>query len=297
MAQARIRDHVRHTPVMALDVPTPAGSRRITAKLELLQHTGSFKPRGAFNALLQTEAAEVLACSGGNHGLAVAYAAFSLGRKATIFVPGSAARTKVEAMRRCGAEVRQAGDVPAEAFEAAEAHRAATGLPLIHPYAGAEVIAGQGTVGLELLEQAPEVTHWLAAVGGGGFPAGVALAVDGRARLVPVEPEGCPGLYEAQRAGHPVPVKAEGLARTSLGAPSLGDLAWDLLAPRAAPTVLVTEEAIRDALRWLWQEVRLVAEPGGAVALGALLSGAWVPPEGAQVGVILCGSNADELPR
>lgn len=296
-ARARIGAHVRQTPVMPLDVPTPAGPLRVMAKLELLQHTGSFKPRGAFNALLQSEASEVLACSGGNHGLAVAYAAQQLGRKATIFVPRSAARTKVAAMTACGAEVRQVGDVPAEAFAAAEAHAAATGLPLVHPYAGPEVIAGQGTLGLELWEQAWEITHWLAAVGGGGFPAGVALALEGYAQVVPVEPEGCPTLFEAQQAGHPVPVKAEGAARTSLGAPALGDLAWELLAPRALPTVLVTEAAIAEAQRWLWQAVRLVAEPGGAVALAALQSGAWTPPEGAAVGVILCGANADGLPE
>ncbi len=295
-AQARIRPHVRRTPLLGLEVPTPGGMRSVVAKLECLQVTGSFKPRGAFNALLQAEMGHVVACSGGNHGLAVAHAARVLGRRATIFVPGSAARAKVEAMLRCGAEIRQVGDVPAEAFAAAEAMVAETGLALIHPYASPEVIAGQGTLGLELREQVPEVRRWLVAVGGGGFPAGVALALEGVAEVVPVEPEGCPGLFEAQRAGRPVNVRSEGRARTSLGAPRIGDLAWELLRDRVGPTALVTEQAIREAEAWLWREARLVAERGGAVALAALLSGAWMPPDREPLGVVVCGGNADELP-
>lgn len=296
-ARARIRDRVRMTPLMDFEVPTPSGVLRVTAKLELLQHTGSFKPRGAFNALMQSEAPEVVACSGGNHGLAVAYAARSLGRIAHIFVPQSAARAKVGAMIRLGADVRQIGDVPADAFAAAEALVAETGLPLVHPYETPEVVAGQGSLGLELLEQAPEIERWLVAVGGGGFPAGVALAMQGRAEVVPVEPEGCPGLFEAQAAGHPVPVKAEGVARTSLGPPSLGKLAWELLRDRVGPTALVSDAAILEAQAWLWREVRLLAEPGGAAALAALLSGAWTPPDEAPLGLVLCGSNADALPE
>jgi threonine dehydratase len=296
-ARSRIQSHVRFTPVLSLEVPTPSGTRRILAKLESLQVTGSFKPRGAFNAMLQTDAQQVVACSGGNHGLAVAHAARVLGRTALVFVPASAARSKVEAMKRLGAVVREVGDIPAEAIAAAEAHVAATGTPLIHPYESAEVIAGQGTIGLELLEQAPEVRRWLVAVGGGGFPAGMALALASQAEVIPVEPEGCPGLFEAQRAGRPVPVKAEGIARTSLGGPSIGELAWTLLRNRVGSTVLVSEEAILEAQRWLWREVRFVVEPGGAVALAALMSGAWRPPDGDPLGVVLCGGNADGLPE
>lgn len=295
-ARARIEPFIRRTPVLAMEVPTPMGVQRVVAKLECLQITGSFKPRGAFNAMLQMDAPQVIACSGGNHGLAVAHAAKVLGRKAIIFVPASAARSKVEAMDRLGADVRQVGDIPAEAIAAAEAHVAATGTPLVHPYASAEVIEGQGTLGLELKEQAQDIRHWLLAVGGGGFPAGVALALEGHAEVIPVEPEGCPGLYEAQRAGRPVPVKAEGIARTSLGGPSIGDLAFAILRNRVRPTTLVTEAAILEAQRWLWREVRLLVEPGGAVALAALMSGAWVPPNSQPIGVVCCGGNADGLP-
>lgn len=295
-ARQRVARHIRVTPVMSVTVPAPGGAVEVVLKLESLQVTGSFKPRGAFNGLLQSHAPSVVACSGGNHGLAVAHAAQVLGKQAVIVVPTSAAATKVEAMRRAGADVRLEGDVPAEAFALAERIAAEREWPIIHPYDQPATVAGQGTLGLELLEQAPAVTHWLVAVGGGGFPAGVALALDGRAQVVPVEPEGCPGLYEAQSAGGPVPVKAEGIARTSLGAPSLGGLAWDLLSARVGRCVLVGDDSIAGAQRWLWDHVRVVAEAGGATGLAALTSGTWTPPPGAVVGVVVCGGNADSLP-
>jgi len=291
-----VAEHLRRTPLLDVDVPTPDGPVRTTLKLESLQVTGSFKPRGAINSLITSGAMAVVACSGGNHGLAVAWAAARLGRTATIVVPASAAQTKVAAMRRAGAEVVQHGDVPAEAFAVADRLVAERGWPLVHPYDQPATIAGQGTLGLELLDDAPAVTHWLIAVGGGGFPAGVALAVGGRAEVVPVEPQGCPSLHEAQRAGHPVPTGAEGIARTSLGPPSLGVLPWQVLRSRVGPCRLVTDAQIVAAQQWLWQEVRVVAEPGGATALAALMCGAWAPPLDARVGTVVCGGNADALP-
>lgn len=295
-AAARVKSYVRVTPLLRVDVPTPTGPVAVVLKLESLQVTGSFKARGAFNSLLASGAPSVVACSGGNHGLAVAHAARALGRQAVICVPNSAAATKVAAMRACDADVRQQGDVPAEAFALAEQIVAETGWPLLHPYDQFDTVAGQATIGVELHAQAPDVTHWLAAVGGGGFPAGMALALDGLATVVPVEPEGCPTLFEAQRQGGPVPTKAEGIARTSLGAPSLGALPWAALRDRVGPCTLVTEEAIVDAQSWLWSNARVVAEPGGAVGLAAVMSGRWVPPADAVVGVVVCGGNADALP-
>ena len=298
-ARQRIAPYVRITPILTVSVPTPTGLVSTVLKLESLQMTGSFKPRGAFNSLLQTDATSVVAVSGGNHGLAVAYAAHVLGRTALIVVPTSAAATKVEAMRRFHADVVQHGDVPAEAFNFAKQIIAERNWPLIHPYDQAATVAGQGTIGLELMDQAPSVTHWLVAVGGGGLSAGAALAMDGRAVVVPVEPYGCPGLYAAQRAGDPVPVGAEGIARTSLGAPSLGQIPWELLRHRVPPCALVTDDQIMAAQRWLWSELRIVAEPGGATRLAALMNGAWVPATfGAadSVGVVVCGGNADALP-
>ncbi len=295
-ARSRIAPYIRFTPVLDVVLPTPTGLLPVTLKLENLQVTGSFKPRGAFNALLQIEGGHVVALSGGNHGLAVAHAAKVLGKQAVIFVPKSAAATKVEAMKLAGAEVRQLGDVPADVFQAAEAFVRETGWPMVHPYDQEPTLAGQGTIGLELLEQAPLVRRWLLAVGGGGFPAAAALAMAGEAEVIPIEPEGCPGLFEAQKAGHPVPTKAEGIARTSLGPPSLGQLPWEILKDRVGPSVLVSDDAILEAQRWLWREVRIVAEPGGAAALAALLSGAWTPDEAGPVGVVVCGGNADSLP-
>jgi threonine dehydratase len=290
-AAARIAGHVRRTPILELELL----GRRVVAKLELLQVTGSFKPRGAFNHLIATEVAAVVAASGGNHGLAVAYAARALGRRATIVVPASAARSKLGALRELGADVVEHGDVPGEAFAHAERIAAERGWPVLHPYESAEVVAGQGTLGLELLGQAPDVRWWLVAVGGGGLAAGVALALDGRATVVPVEPAGCPTLAEAQRAGAPVPAPARGIARNGLGAPILGDRAFAILG--AGPrSVLVDDDAIAAAQRWLWRAARLVAEPAGAVSLAALLSGAWSPPDDGAVGVVLCGGNADALP-
>ncbi|MFN8012058.1 MAG: serine/threonine dehydratase [Holophagaceae bacterium] len=295
-ARARLHPFLRRTPLLALEVPTPAGPRSVAFKLEILQYTGAFKVRGAFNALLQTEAPRVLACSGGNHGLAVAHAASALKKHATIVVPRSAARLKVDLMRRLGAEVREVGESPAEAFAATEALGYGRELPLIHPYDQREVIAGQATLGLELRAQAPEVAHWLLAVGGGGLAAGCALALEGHARVVPVEPEGCPQLAAAQAAGRPVAARADGVARTALGPPSLGTLPWAILRDRVGPSVLVDDAAILEAQAWLWRAARLVVEPGGAAALAALRSGAWVPPDRRPVGVVLCGGNADALP-
>lgn len=295
-AAGRVQPLLRRTPCLALDVPTPSGAREVTLKLESLQVTGSFKPRGALNSLLLADAPDVIACSGGNHGLAVAWAAHRLGRRATVVVPASAARTKVDAMRRLGAEIVEHGDTPGEAFAFADTLVADTGRPLVHPYDQLPTVAGQGTLGLELLEDAPHVTHWMLAVGGGGLPAGIVVALDGAAELVPIEPEGCPTLALAQQAGGPVPSPATGIARTSLGAPSIGAVPWSLLAGVVAPTTLVTDDDIRTAQRWLWDEVRLLVEPGGATALAALLAGAWVPPPAAQVGVVVCGGNTDALP-
>lgn len=293
-ARERIRGHVRLTPVLEVELPTPEGPRAVALKLESLQITGSFKPRGAMNSLLRLPEEDIIACSGGNHGLAVAWAAARLGKRAHIYVPETAAQSKIAAMRALGADLQLAGTVPGEAFLAAEARVAATGWPLVHPYDQVPTVAGQGTLGLELLEQAPQVTRWLVAVGGGGFPAGVALALGDRAKVVPVEPEGCPGLFEAQRAGHPVPVKAEGAARTSLGAPSIGALPWSILKDRVEPTLLVDEAAIAEAQAWLWHQLRIGVEPGGAVTVAALLRGAC--PGGGPIGAVVCGGNLDALP-
>ena len=292
----RIRPLLRTTPCIDVNVSGPAWSGPVTLKLESLQVTGSFKPRGAVNSLLTSGADEVIACSGGNHGLAVAWAARALGRRATVVVPASAARAKVDAMQRLGAEVIEHGDTPGDAFQVAESLVAETGHPLVHPYDQVATIEGQGTLGLELQTQAPRVTHWLIAIGGGGLAAGAVVGLGGSAEVVPVEPTGCPTLSVAQAAGGPVPSVAQGIARTSLGPPSLGAIPWQVLAHTMRVSTLVDDHAITSSQVWLWEQVRLLTEPGGATALAAIQCGAWRPPEGARVGVVVCGGNVDAIP-
>jgi threonine dehydratase len=295
-AASRVQPMLRRTPVLEVWVPTPSGPRSVVLKLESLQVTGSFKPRGALNSLLATDAQDVIACSGGNHGLAVAWAGSQLGRSVTVVVPASAARSTVDAMHGLGARVIEGGDTPGEAFALADELVADTGHPLVHPYDQAATVAGQGSLGLEVVEDAPQVTHWLVAVGGGGLLAGMAIAVEDAVTLVPVETEQCPTLTGAQRAGGPVPTPAAGVSRTSLGAPSLGDIAWSVLADRVPTCTLVTDDAVLDAQRWMWRQARVVAEPGGATTLAAVMSGAWTAPADAVIGALVCGGNADALP-
>ncbi|TCH98901.1 pyridoxal-phosphate dependent enzyme [Roseococcus sp. SYP-B2431] len=292
-AARRIAGDIRRTPQLAM----PGWG---VLKLEMLQLGGSFKPRGAFNRMRAAGAGDagVIAASGGNHGVAVAAAAQSLGLRAEIFVPEIAAEAKRARIRSFGARLVVGGAGYDEARQASEARAAGTGALVVHAYDQPEVLAGQGTVALEWEEQAPELTHLLVAVGGGGLIGGIAAwhRASG-VTLVAVEPEGCPALHEALAAGRPVPAPVGGLAADSLGARQVGGLMFPLAAElqaagRLAP-VLVTDGAIRNAQRALWENARLVAEPGGATALAALLSGAWTPPVGAKVGVLVCGANTD----
>jgi threonine dehydratase len=291
-AASRISAYVRHTPVLRAELD---GGLAVTLKLELLQHAGSFKPRGAFNRLLSTErpAGGVIAASGGNHGAAVAYAARSLGLVAEIFVPAGTPSAKVARIASYGARVVKVGETYAEALTASRVRQAETGAMEIHAYDHADVLAGQGTVGRELELDAPELTHVLVAAGGGGLIGGVAAWYAGSAAVVSVEPEGCPALHDALLAGQPVNAPVGGLAADSLGARQVGALMFPIAQRFVGQAVLVADEAIVAAQRLLWDQFRLVAEPGGATALAALLSGRFVPPAGARVGVVVCGANTD----
>ena len=295
-AAARIAPHIRRTPMLQL----PAGALApvpLTLKLECLQLSGSFKARGAFNSLLAlpVPGAGVIAASGGNHGAAVAAAAQALGFAAEIFVPeitGAAKRARILAF---GARLVVGGANYEEARLAAEARAVQTGARAIHAYDQPEVLAGQGTVALECAEDAPECTHWLVAVGGGGLAGGMAQfwGSGSDTRLVAVEPEGCPCLHAALAAGRPVPAPVGGLAADSLGARQVGALGFAALVAHGAESVLVSDAAITEARRAIWDACRILLEPGGAAALAALREGAWVPPPGARVGVLLCGANTD----
>ncbi|GGC31618.1 threonine dehydratase [Siccirubricoccus deserti] len=295
-AAQRIAPHVRHTPLLRLTGAELGLGQDVTLKLELLQASGSFKPRGAFNRMLSAPlpAAGVIAASGGNHGAAVAYAARALGIAAEIFVPeitGAAKRARIEGY---GARLVVGGEAYDAARQASEARAAETGALMVHAYDQAEVLAGQGTVGLEFEAEAPGLTDVLVATGGGGLIGGMAAWYAGSGtRVISVEPEGCPALHAALRAGRPVPAPVGGVASDSLGARQVGAVMFPIAARHVAQAVLVPDAAIRAAQRLLWEAARLVAEPGGAAALAALLCGAYAPPPGARVGVLVCGGNTD----
>jgi threonine dehydratase len=293
-AAKRVASHVRHTPVIEFD----AGSLlnfTVRLKLELLQYSGSFKPRGAFNRLLHAAIppAGVIAASGGNHGAAVAYAAKMLGVAAEIFVPAATPATKVDRIAAYGARVIKGGAAYADALAACRVRQAETGALDVHAYDHEDVLAGQGTVGREFELDAPDLTHILVATGGGGLIGGLAAWYAASVAVISVEPEGCPTLHTALRMGRPVDCPVSGLAADSLGARQVGRLMFPVAQAYVAETVLVSDAAIAAAQRVLWDELRLIAEPGGATALAALLSGRFVPPAGARVGVVVCGGNTD----
>ena len=288
-AARRIEGQVRETPCVRLD--------GLVLKLEGLQHSGSFKARGAFNALLSqpVPAAGVIAASGGNHGAAVAFAAQALGHPAEIFVPEIASPAKLARIRDCGARVSVTGATYAEAFAACEARQRESGALLVHAYDQPATLAGQGTVAREFLAQAPGLDTLLIAVGGGGLIGGMAAwcAAVGGPKVVAVEPESCATLNAALAAGHPVDVPVSGLAADSLGARRVGALMFPIAQRAVAQSVLVEDGAIKEAQRHLWRQLRVVAEPGGAAALAALLSGRYLPAKSERVGVLICGANCD----
>lgn len=267
----------------------------VVLKLELLQHTGSFKPRGAFNRLLSTAvpAAGVIAASGGNHGAAVAYAARQLGVPAEIFVPSGTPAAKVSRIAGYGAHVVQGGETYAEALLASRERQSDTGALEVHAYDHPDVLAGQGTVGREFEQDAPELTHILVATGGGGLIGGIAAWYAGSAAIISVEPEGCPTLHNALHAGQPIPAPVGGLAADSLGARQSGTLMFPIAQRFISQAVLVPDTAILAAQRLLWDRFRLITEPGGATATAALMSGVWQPPAGARIGIVVCGANTD----
>lgn len=301
-AHTRIRSWIRHTPVIAATDGIDGVAAPVLFKLDLMQRTGSFKARGAHNALLAASvpAPGVVTASGGNHGAAVADAARRLGHAATIFVPETAPQVKVDRLLRSNATVHRVGRVYADAYEAAVAWQGQTGARFLHAYDDPLVIAGQGTVAAEFHAQAMETDGFggldsvLVAVGGGGLLGGTlaALASQG-VRVIAVESSGTPTLARALEAGRPVEVDAQGIAADSLGARRIGNHGFALAQAHLHANLLVEDDDIRAAQRWLWREMRLIAEPGGATALAALISGRFQPAPGTRVGVILCGGNTD----
>jgi threonine dehydratase len=293
-AGQRIAGRIRRTPLLH-----PSDRDDTWLKCEHLQHCGVFKTRGAFNrqlaALERGELGEagIVVASGGNAGLAQAYAARELGVRATVFVPEAAPLVKVQRIRRYGAEVRLVGREYAEAYAAAVAYADQEGAAFAHAYDQPDVAAGAGTLAEEVLADEPSIDTIVVAVGGGGLYAGVAAAAHGRARVVAVEPDRCPTLHRAMEAGGPVDVEVGGVAADSLGARRLGDLAFAATRVDPPVPVLVSDDDIVAARQRLWDDHRIVSEHGAATAMAALLSGAYVPADGERVAVVVCGANTD----
>ncbi len=289
-----IAPHVRRTPVIEVNgADFNLSLDSLSLKLELLQHSGSFKARGAFNNLLtrKVPAAGVVAASGGNHGVAVAFAAMKLGVPAKIFLPTVASAAKIQQIKDYGAQLAIGGERYADALAASELWIAQTGAMPVHAFDQVETLLGQGTVGLEFEQQAPALDTLLVSVGGGGLIGGIAAWYQGKINLIGVEPEAAPTLTRALEAGRPVDAEAGGIAADSLAPRRVGEITFPIAQKYVARTVLVTDEAIQDAQRLLWRVMRIVAEPGGAAALAALTSGRYVPRKEERVGVLICGGN------
>jgi threonine dehydratase len=294
----RIRPHIRCTPIIEI-VGSDFGFPGIELifKLELLQHSGSFKARGAFANLLLREAppAGVVAASGGNHGAAVAFAAKKLAKPARIFVPTVCSQEKIDRIRDYGAELVITGERYADALAVSEAWAAESGALRIHAFDQPETLLGQGSVGLELEEQFPQLDTLLVAVGGGGLIGGIAAWYSGRAKIIGVEPEAAPTLANALRAGHPVDSPAGGIAADSLAPRCVGEIMFPFAQAHVSSVCLVSDEAIQQAQESLWKVLRVATEPGGAAAFAPLLAGAYRPQPRERVGVLLCGGNTSAV--
>ena len=290
-AGERIAAYVRRTPVLeargfGLDFP-------VEMKLEQLQHTGSFKARGAFNTLLSGDVpdAGLVAASGGNHGAAVGHAAATLGHRAAIFVPKIAGPAKIALIERTGADLRVVDGLYSDALAQAQAYEAETGAGQVHAYDAPATVAGQGTLMREWEDQGLSADTVLIAVGGGGLIAGAMAWLDGRRKIVAVEPDTCATLHAARQTGRPVDVDVSGVAANALGARRIGQICFDLAQAQDITCLTVTDAAITQAQERLWREMRQLVEPAGAAALAALTSGVYRPEAGERVAVLVCGGN------
>ena len=291
LAAQRIKGHVIETPVLrsdAIGMPYP-----VELKFEQMQHTGSFKPRGAFNTLISEGAPEagIVAASGGNHGAAAAYAAKNLGFHARIYVPNVAGASKIALIKSIGADLQVIKGRYSEALLAAQEWEAQTGARQVHAYDTIPTVAGQGTLALEWEQQGLEADTLLLAVGGGGLIAGAAAWFQKTKKIVAVEPETSSALHAALNNGAPLDVTVSGIAVNALGAKKIGQICFDLAVEMGIQSVLVRDDAIQAAQNLLWRAHRQLVEPAGATALAALMSGAYKPEKGESVAVLVCGAN------
>jgi len=286
-AAGRIEGWVRRTPVLEVQ-------EGLVLKLDLLQPTGSFKVRGAFSLLTShPEGRQVVAASGGNFGLAVAYAASRLDKTADIFVPSTSPDAKIARIRALGARVHVIEGFYAEALVASEEFSRDREVLTAHAYDDPHVVAGQGTCGREILAQIPDVDTVVVAVGGAGLIGGIASWVRDDARVIAVETEGTASLHAALAAGRPVTTEVGGVAADSLGSARVGEIGFEAASRWVDQSVLVTDDDVVAAQRWLWDQCRLIAEPGAATAVAALTSGSYQPGSDEQVCVLVCGANTD----
>ena len=291
----KITPHIRRTPIFELPSGSFGTDANLTLKLESLQCAGSFKARGAFSRMVQNHIplAGVIAASGGNHGAAVAYAAQQLGCPAEIYVPIISSATKVQRLKDFGAKVVMTGADYLEALAASSDRAETTGNLVVHAFNQTEVIAGQGTLALELEQQAPELDTVLVAVGGGGLIAGIAAWYQNRCRVVSVEPERAPSLHAAMQAGERTEVAVGGMTADALGCRRVGEMMFPIAQRFVDQTVLVEEATIATAQKQLWQDFRIAVEPAAAVPIAALISGRYQPQANEKIGVVICGGNAN----
>lgn len=297
-ARERIGGAVRRTPVLELSGHELGVQGRVVLKLELLQHAGSFKARGAMNSVrsLACDVTGIAAASGGNHGAAAAWAAASAGLAADVFAPATSTPAKLERIEEYGARLHAVdGDVGA-ALDACHAFSEREGVPVLHPYDTFTTVSGAGTLGLELAEQVPDADRVVIACGGGGLYAGVATALAGVVPVQPVEPALCPHLHDALAAGSPVDRPSSGVAADALGPPRIGEHAFAVASAQGATSLLVAEDAILAARRWLWQRARVLAEPAASVPLAAVMSGVVPVAAGETVALVVSGGNNATLP-
>lgn len=296
-AHGLIKSHIRKTPIFSIDGAAFGLDLPVDLKLEMLQHSGSFKARGAFYNLLSRDvpASGVAAASGGNHGAAVAHAAHKLGHTAKIFVPEISSPAKIKKIQHAGAEVVVKGERYADALALCEAHQSDSGAIGLHAYDGFHTICGQGTLGKELEEQWGDdlPDSLIVAVGGGGLISGLASWFGKRIKIIAVEPEQSCALHQAIDKDEPVDVEVGGVAADSLGAKRIGATGFEILQSKLHESVVVTDEAILRAQATLWHDYHLATEAGGATAFAALQSGVYSPSKGEKVAIVLCGSNVE----
>ena len=302
-AAARIAPHIRQTPTIEVSaLSEPVTDARLSLKLECLQATGSFKARGATNKLMslprEAIANGIVTASGGNHGLAVARAARLAGVTAKVYVTESATAEKREKLKHWGASVEVVGKIWNETNEAALAFAEENHAAYFHPFADPAVVAGQGTLGLELLDALPDVDVVLVAIGGGGLISGMAVALKAlkpSIRIIGIEPEGSPTLHACLKAGHLVRLDTVTSRVATMSCALTDQKIFETVRDHVDDIVLVSDDAMLDAAKWLWFELGIAADLSGAAAIAALRAKAITFEKGMSIGALVCGAGPDGM--